>query len=108
LQPFQQHIFICTNQKSADKVCCANTGGSTYFLYLKERLRQLGLHGLGKIRVSQSGCLGRCDLGPCMVIYPEGVWYTYRSIEDIDRIIDEYLIKHEVVVDLLMQTFDKT
>ena len=108
MQPFQQHVFICTNQKSVGKVCCANTGGSAYFLHLKERLRQLGLHGLGKIRVSQSGCLGRCDLGPCMVIYPEAIWYTYRSIEDIDRIIDEYLIKHEVVVELLMQTFDKS
>ena len=99
---YNQHIFICTNQKAPGKVCCANQGGSLFFSYLKEKLRALDLHGLGKIRVSQSGCLGRCDLGPCLVIYPEGRWYQYHDFNDIDEIIESDLINHTVVSRLLL------
>jgi (2Fe-2S) ferredoxin len=44
-------------------------------------------HGPNKIRVSASGCLGRCKLGPCVVIYPENKWFTYQNRSDVDRII---------------------
>ena len=103
MQQYQKHIFLCTNQKAPGKVCCANTGGSPYFMYLKDKLRAMDLHGTGKIRVSQSGCLGRCDLGPCLVIYPEGIWYTYQSNDDLDCIINDYLLNNQVVSRLLLQ-----
>lgn len=99
---YARHIFICTNQKSPDKVCCANTGGAPYFIHLKEALKLRGLHGPDKIRVSQSGCLGRCNQGPCMVIYPEGVWFRYESMEDIDLIIQSYLIENKPVPHLTL------
>ncbi|WP_133136563.1 (2Fe-2S) ferredoxin domain-containing protein [Legionella rowbothamii] len=89
---YSKHVLLCTNQKAAGKQCCANSGGEEFFTYMKSRLAELGMHGPGKIRVSKSGCLGRCDLGPCIVIYPEGVWYTYSSFTDIDTIIDSHLI----------------
>jgi (2Fe-2S) ferredoxin len=60
------------------------------------------MHGPGKIRVSKSGCLGRCNSGPCIVIYPEGIWYSYSSFEDIDRIIESHLLGGIQVSDLLM------
>lgn len=66
-------------------------------LHAKEKLKQLGLFGEGKIRVSSSGCLGRCEQGPAMVIYPEGVWYTYTGVADIDEIIESHIVRKSVV-----------
>lgn len=99
---FQKHIFVCTNQKPPGKTCCANTGGEEFFSHLKTRLLELDLFGPEKIRVSKSGCLGRCASGPCMVIYPEGLWYTYQTYEDIDLIVNQYLLNNHVVSSLLI------
>ena len=68
--------------------------------YAKDRIKALRLNGPGKIRVNISGCLDRCKEGPVMVIYPEGVWYTYVDREDIDEIIREHL-RHGRVVERL-------
>lgn len=100
---YKKHILLCTNQKAEGKVCCANTGGKDFFSYLKTKLVALNMHGPGQYRVSQSGCLGRCALGPCIVIYPEGIWYSYHSLADIDRIINEHLIAGQPVEDLLLE-----
>ena len=94
---YTKHLFVCTNQKDAGKQCCANSGAAPFFDYLKKKLLALELHGVGKFRVSKSGCLGRCSEGPCIVIYPEGIWYTYSSCADIDEIIASDLLAGEVV-----------
>lgn len=86
----------------AGKQCCANQGGVEFFDYLKTRLLELELYGPGKIRVSKSGCLGRCGLGPCVVVYPEGVWYRYTSMADIDVIIDSHLVNNKLATHLLI------
>jgi (2Fe-2S) ferredoxin len=65
--------------------------------YAKERVKALGLAGKGQVRVSNAGCLDRCEEGPCVVIYPEATWYTYVDREDIDEIISEHLQKGRVV-----------
>lgn len=100
---YTKHLFICTNQKIEGKQCCANTGGEPFFDYLKKKLVALELHGPGKFRVSKSGCLGRCALGPALVVYPEGTWYTYTSFLDIDEIISTDLIGGTVVDRLLIK-----
>ncbi|APF04425.1 TPA: (2Fe-2S) ferredoxin domain-containing protein [Legionella pneumophila] len=102
LSHYTKHVFICTNQKAPGKQCCANSGGEEYFDFMKSKLLEFDLHGPGKIRVSKSGCLGRCSSGPCIVIYPEGVWYTYSSFEDIEQIIKNHLIDGELVEPLLL------
>ena len=94
---YTKHVFICTNQKPEGKTCCANTGGKSFFDFAKQKLNTLGLHGEGKIRLSQSGCLGRCGLGPCLVIYPEGTWYFYHTESDIDDIIKTHLIEGKIL-----------
>lgn len=99
---YTRHVFVCSNQKKDGKTCCASRGGLPYFTYLKEKLHSLDKSGPGKIRVSQSGCLGRCNLGPCIVIYPEGVWYTYESFTDLDQIIEEHLLNNVIVSRLLI------
>lgn len=72
--------------------------------HMKRRGKELNIKGL---RVNQAGCLDRCELGPTMVIYPEGVWYYYRSEADIDEILERHIIGGERV-DRLLLTHDQT
>ena len=65
--------------------------------YAKERVKALGLAGKGKARVNQAGCMDRCEEGPVVVVYPEGVWYTYVDQHDVDDIIDEHLVNGRIV-----------
>lgn len=99
---YEKHILVCSNQKPAGKTCCANSGGEPFFDYLKSKLLSLERHGPGKFRVSKTGCLGRCGNGPCIVIYPEGVWYSYSSFTDLDDIVDDYLVAGKPVQRLLI------
>lgn len=68
--------------------------------YAKQQMKKRGLHGQGHYRINSSGCLGRCEEGPVMVVYPEGVWYSYKTYNDIDEIIENHLLKGEVVAHL--------
>ena len=97
-----KHIFLCVNKKSFGRQCCAKTGGEEFFDHMKSKLLEHGLHGPGKIRVSKSACLGRCSSGPCIVIYPEGVWYNYATMADVDEIIDSHIIAGDTVERLLI------
>lgn len=65
--------------------------------YAKDRIKALKLNGPGKVRINTAGCLDRCDEGPVIVVYPEGVWYTYVDKDDIDEIIESHLQNGKVV-----------
>ena len=99
---YQKHIFFCVNQKQSDKKCCAGGGGQQLFDFAKQRVHELALNQPGGVRVSCSGCLGRCSLGPSVVIYPEAVWYHPTSEQDVEQIIQQHLLGGEIVTDLLM------
>lgn len=88
---YKYHVFFCTNQREPGAGCCANFGAQRLRDYAKAKIKSLGLAGQGGVRVNNAGCLDRCDEGPVLVIYPEGVWYTYIDEADIDEIIDEHL-----------------
>ena len=94
---YKRHVFFCTNQKAEGKKCCQQADAKEMCRYFKKRLVELEQHGKGKIRVSQSTCLGRCGHGPCIVIYPEQTWYSYESTEDLDTIIEKDLLNNEKV-----------
>jgi (2Fe-2S) ferredoxin len=66
---------------------------------MKARAKELGLKD---VRINTSGCLDRCELGPSMVIYPEGVWYTVRTREEVDEILQTHLIGGGRVERLMM------
>jgi len=68
--------------------------------YAKDKIRALNLSGKGKIRANSAGCMDRCDEGPVLVVYPDGVWYTYVDKHDIDEIIEEHLLHGRVVTRL--------
>ncbi len=91
---FQRHVFICTNarQDACKKSCNDNGEGSAAAKFLKNEIAKRALNGKGRIRVSQSGCLGRCNDGPALVIYPEGHWYTYHNEQDLLAILEEDLV----------------
>src|SRR3989475_11626621 len=84
-------VFFCLNRREPPEACCANHNAETMRAHAKARVKSLGLAGPGKVRINQAGCLDRCEEGPCVVVYPEGVWYTYVDRADIDEIIEEHL-----------------
>jgi (2Fe-2S) ferredoxin len=94
---YRHHVFFCQNEREAPKACCANHDASGMRDYCKSRVKALDLAGEGKVRVNQAGCLDRCEEGPCLVVYPEGTWYTYVDRADIDEIIEEHLVNGRVV-----------
>ncbi len=60
--------------------------------YAKQRIKALGLAGREGVRINTAGCMDRCEEGPVLVIYPEGVWYTYVDREDIDEILQQHVV----------------
>ena len=94
---YRNHVFFCINQREGGLACCANHGSQEVRDHAKARIKALGLSGRGKVRVNNAGCLDQCGRGPVIVVYPEGVWYTYKSKEDVDEIIDNHIVKGEIV-----------
>ena len=94
---YRHHVFFCCNQREPGKACCNNHGSQAMRDYAKQRVKELGLAGAGKVRVNQAGCLDRCDEGPVLVVYPESVWYTYVDRADVDEIIEEHLRSGRIV-----------
>ena len=100
---FEYHVFICTNQREEGKSCCAQASAEKIRVYAKNKLKQLGVHGRGQIRINNAGCLDRCSEGPVLVIYPQETWYTYIDEQDIDEIIESHLLKGERVERLMLK-----
>lgn len=98
---YQFHIFCCTNERpaGAKRPCCKAGGAEELRNYMKARVKELGI---AETRVNAAGCLDRCEDGPTLVIYPEGVWYKYRTKEDIEEIIATHLQNGERVERLLI------
>jgi (2Fe-2S) ferredoxin len=95
---FDKHVFFCVNQRAAGEDCCANFGSQQMRDYVKDKVKAQGLDREGnRIRINSAGCLGRCEEGPVLVVYPEAVWYTYVDQSDLDEIIDSHLKNGRVV-----------
>ncbi|MCG6885939.1 MAG: (2Fe-2S) ferredoxin domain-containing protein [Proteobacteria bacterium] len=99
---YKYHLFFCTNQREAGEDCCARFNAREVRDYAKQRVKQAGLAGPGGVRVNLAGCLGRCEKGPVLVVYPEETWYTYVDNEDIDDIIEQHLKQGQIVDRLLI------
>ena len=97
---FQRHIFFCLNERHNGEACCAQHQAQQAFDHCKQRVRDAGMAGPGQVRVNKSGCLDRCAAGPVAVVYPEGVWYSYVDLHDIDEIVESHL-KNGTVVERL-------
>ncbi|MDH5445277.1 MAG: (2Fe-2S) ferredoxin domain-containing protein [Gammaproteobacteria bacterium] len=84
-------MFFCTNQRDPGESCCADFNARAMRDYAKKRSKELGLAGPDGVRVNLAGCMGRCEQGPVIVVYPEGTWYTYVDEEDIEEILTSHL-----------------
>lgn len=94
---YDKHVFFCVNQREPGFPCCNNHGAQEARDYVKRKMKALNLTGAGKIRINTAGCMDRCKEGPVVVVYPEGVWYTYADHSDLDEIIEEHLQNGRIV-----------
>lgn len=88
---FERHVFVCTNERPAGhpRGCCKGKNSEKLRDYLKARVKEIGLE---RVRINSAGCLDRCELGPTVVIYPEGVWYSPKNTADMDEIVKVHLV----------------
>jgi (2Fe-2S) ferredoxin len=102
---YRLHVFVCTNRRpdGHPRGSCAARGSEPLRDYLKARAKELGL---SNVRINSAGCLDRCELGPTMVVYPEGVWYGFKTTEDIDEILETHLVAGGRVGRLMLQPTD--
>lgn len=70
---------------------------------MKARAKELGI---SRVRINASGCLDRCELGPTVVIYPEGVWYRCETMEDVDRVLEDHVRDGGRVAELMLSPED--
>lgn len=89
---YRYHVFMCTNLRKDGRQSCEQCGAQRMRDYLKRRSKELGIAGIGQVRVNSAGCLDRCEQGPVLVVYPEEVWYTYVDREYLDEILQEHLL----------------
>jgi (2Fe-2S) ferredoxin len=99
---YTHHVFFCTNRREPDatgqaRPCCAQANADKARDYVKTRIKALKRSGPGAIRVNNAGCLDRCEQGPCLVVYPQAVWYTYVDDSDLEEIIQEHLLNGRIV-----------
>ncbi len=99
------HVFCCVNERPEGhpRGSCCRRGSVRLRNYMKARAKELGLEG---VRINASLCLDRCELGPTMVIYPDGVWYHYETREDVDEILERHVIAGERVERLALAGTD--
>ena len=85
-------------------LCCGGTGctSSGCDAIIKEMEAQLAAHDLEKeFKIIKTGCFGLCALGPIMIVYPEGAFYSRVTPDDVKEIVEEHLVKGRVVKRLL-------
>ena len=87
ISPYDCHIFVCTNDRGGQRRSCADGDNVAVRAALKDEVAKRGWKG--KVRVSQCGCLGVCESGPNVMIYPQGMWFSSVGADDTERITAE-------------------
>jgi len=102
IEPYRYHAMLCCGKQ------CEPEGYTSLIQHLKQSVAQEGLDiGKDSVRVNRAGCLGVCQQGPIMVVYPDGVWYCNLNRENIDRIIDEHFRQGKIVEELVFHVAEK-
>ena len=97
---YRSHVLVCGGTG------CTSSGSQR----IRERLeKEIAANGLSEeVGVVKTGCFGLCALGPIMIVYPEGTFYSMVQEEDIPEIVSEHLLKGRVVTRLLYDETTKT
>ncbi len=85
----RSHVLICGGTG------CTSSHSQEVIAKLAEELKAKGLED--EVKIVQTGCFGLCALGPVMIIYPEGTFYSCVQVDDVPEIVDEHLIKGRLV-----------
>lgn len=97
MKPIRKHVFVCGGGDCSPR----GDGGENLFRRLRRKLLVRGLlHGgnlPGDIRVAKTSCIGGCGHGPMIAIYPEGVFYSEVSLDDLEEIIENHLLQNRLV-----------
>ena len=84
---FKKHVFVCENVRdSSSKKSCGKIGAQIR-VSLKKEIRHRKLSN--RIRINKSGCLGKCDQGACVVVYPQSKWYFNTKLEECYKITNQ-------------------
>jgi len=83
--PYISHVFICTNDRKGERKSCSDNNSEEIKAKLKTIVNDKGWKE--KVRVSTSGCMGLCANGPNVMIYPQKIWFSEVSIEDVETIV---------------------
>lgn len=102
MKRYEKHIFVCTNRRpdGHPKGSCAEKGGEELLETMKKRSAELGLNKVN--RINNCGCLGACEFGPALVVYPDQTWYGGVTKEDAEEIIQSHIINGKPVERLLI------
>ena len=85
----RSHVLICGGTG------CTSSGSVQLAQALEMELKAAGLED--EVKIVKTGCFGLCALGPVMIIYPEGTFYSQVAVEDIPEIVEEHLLKGRIV-----------
>ncbi len=89
MEPFRFHLFICTQQKPEGVPSCSASGSVAVLEAFDHEIQVRGL--VGDVQLTTCGCMGLCDEGPIMVVYPAGVWYRHVEPSDVAEIVATHL-----------------
>ena len=75
-------------------------------MLLQEEVEKRDL--LNEVKVTGCGCLGPCEEGPIMVVYPEGTWYKKVTADDVSEIVETHIMQRNPVSRLIYKWQDET
>lgn len=94
IEPFRRHFFVCVNKRDG-RPACEDHGAKEALARAKAAVNALPAAAREGVRLSSSGCLGRCAHGPVAVAYPAGNWISYSSADDLVRFVAEEIAKDD-------------
>jgi len=89
MEPFRFHLFVCTQQKPEGAPSCSASGSLAVLDAMEREIQTLGLNN--DVQLTTCGCMGLCDEGPVIVVYPAGVWYRRVQPSDVSEIVATHL-----------------
>ncbi len=94
---YRSHVLVCGGTG------CTSSNSAAIIEAMESELKKQGLEN--EVKVIRTGCFGLCALGPIMVVYPEGAFYSQVKVDDVPEIVEEHLLKGRMVKRLL---YDET
>ena len=90
---YRSQVLVCTGTG------CSSSGSWNIIKKFNEEIAKAGLEK--EVRVINTGCFGLCETGPVVIVYPEAAFYSHIKVDDVERIVNEHLLKGRIVRDLL-------